>query len=410
MKQKKKQFIYISNKEYDGTVFQTQVLDWLTLFREKGVRFRLYQAFHIKDLRRPGFCRSQASAIRRRYSDFGGGLFFFPSVRFFAWINAMMLYLKILRLMLTSAEVVLFSRGLLGKEMAFLKRLPGPRVTFLFDARAASAEENRYAAIKTGNFRLKKYRKIAHIAYTEYITLSVADRVFAVSDNLMAYFESAYRTGRDKYVPYPCLSDHRKFYYSEEIRAEQRKELSIPEGRKVVLYSGGLSEEWHVAADMFRVFRVLMHTDPGIRFLILSRDQKGLQKYRSMYPELFRNVTAVSAANEEVFRYLNAADFGILFRENTPMNNVASPTKFAEYLLCGLPVIISEGVGDYTEFTRSEGCGYVLSQKELKEPDLIDVEKLLGMPGDRRKIADIGVSRLSKHSMADRLTGVFNAL
>ena len=66
--------------------------------------------------------------------------------------------------------------------------------------------------------------------------------------------------------------------------------------------------------------------------------------------------------SNEVPKYLLAADYGLLIRENTVTNQVASPVKFAEYLACGLPVIISRNLGDYSEFVTKNNCGYLLNE------------------------------------------------
>ena len=63
----------------------------------------------------------------------------------------------------------------------------------------------------------------------------------------------------------------------------------------------------------------------------------------------------IEAAYHEVNSYLNAADAGFLLREQNPLNEVASPTKFAEYCLTGLPVIMQNTVKDAFEMARSLG-------------------------------------------------------
>lgn len=62
----------------------------------------------------------------------------------------------------------------------------------------------------------------------------------------------------------------------------------------------------------------------------------------------------------EVPEYLLAADYGLLIRENSITNYVASPVKFAEYLSCGLKVIISSELGDYSALTMKHNLGYVI--------------------------------------------------
>ena len=49
MKEKVK-YIYISNLSFDGTVFVTQVLDWLHLYRDAGIHFDLFVVYPIKTI------------------------------------------------------------------------------------------------------------------------------------------------------------------------------------------------------------------------------------------------------------------------------------------------------------------------------------------------------------------------
>ena len=66
-------------------------------------------------------------------------------------------------------------------------------------------------------------------------------------------------------------------------------------------------------------------------------------------------IRVIEAAYHEVNSYLNAADAGFLLREKNPLNEGASPTKFAEYCLTGLPVIMQNTVKDAFEMARSLG-------------------------------------------------------
>ena len=79
-----------------------------------------------------------------------------------------------------------------------------------------------------------------------------------------------------------------------------------------------------------------------------------------------------------------AADYGLLIRENSFTNQVASPVKFAEYLCCGLPVIISERLGDYSEFVEKNGCGYIIKDNvqcisKIKKVSLEEKEKCFNL-------------------------------
>ena len=59
-------------------------------------------------------------------------------------------------------------------------------------------------------------------------------------------------------------------------------------------------------------------------------------------------------------------DVGLLLRDDLPVNRVASPTKFAEYCLCGLPVLTTPYVGDFSEYVRQFSLGYQVDLSNLQ--------------------------------------------
>jgi hypothetical protein len=76
---------------------------------------------------------------------------------------------------------------------------------------------------------------------------------------------------------------------------------------------------------------------------------------------------------EKVGEVLLAADYGWLVREDTVTNQVASPVKFAEYLAAGLQVIISDRIGDYSDFIKKNNCGIVISQDALPQLQKVSI-------------------------------------
>jgi glycosyltransferase involved in cell wall biosynthesis len=58
---------------------------------------------------------------------------------------------------------------------------------------------------------------------------------------------------------------------------------------------------------------------------------------------------------------LCAADAGIAFYKPTFSRLATSPVKLAEYLACGLPVIINAGVGDSDDFISAQKLGVVVT-------------------------------------------------
>jgi hypothetical protein len=95
------------------------------------------------------------------------------------------------------------------------------------------------------------------------------------------------------------------------------------------------------------------------KLLFLTGKSEDIIKLQKDFPGriLWRNVSV-----KQVPEYLIAGDYGLLIREETVTNNVASPVKFAEYLACGLQVIISKNLGDYSHFVKQNRCGHMVDE------------------------------------------------
>ena len=66
-------------------------------------------------------------------------------------------------------------------------------------------------------------------------------------------------------------------------------------------------------------------------------------------------------SHDEVARWAAAADAGLLLRESNIINRVASPTKFAEYLSVGIPVLITDSLADFARIVEEDQVGRVVA-------------------------------------------------
>lgn len=80
--------------------------------------------------------------------------------------------------------------------------------------------------------------------------------------------------------------------------------------------------------------------------LFLSQSNDDIKKLVEKFPD---QIICKHLKSADVPYYLIVGDYGLLIREETITNKVSSPVKFAEYLACGLKVIISNNLGDYSE-------------------------------------------------------------
>ena len=86
-------------------------------------------------------------------------------------------------------------------------------------------------------------------------------------------------------------------------------------------------------------------------------------------------VVIINLKREDVGKYLQAADLGLLIRKNSFVNDIASPIKFAEYISCGVPVFTANNQSDSTRFVKNYGIGFIANINYQKEDyrQIIDV-------------------------------------
>lgn len=71
--------------------------------------------------------------------------------------------------------------------------------------------------------------------------------------------------------------------------------------------------------------------------------------------------TVISVPTQNVPQFLAASDLGLLLRDNSIVNAVTFPVKFGEYMAAGVPLVITNGIGDYSEAVAREELGTVIS-------------------------------------------------
>lgn len=391
-------YIYLNAKGYDGTVFVTQIADWLKLYRENGIDFKYIHLLFYRNAISRGWVKSQLNGIRSVLPEISGVSYAFPSRGLLIKLNAFLWAKQIRKAAKGCDNIVIFSRMIYGEEFALLKKWIKKPIHIIYDARAASVEENKYNAIKSNHLTKSQFDMFSHICYTECVTCWQADKIFSVSNQLKRYLINNYGIDEDKFFIYPCLSDQNKFFFDENLRKQMRQTLGYAESNKVYLYAGGLYNAYHSLDSIVEFLDYIASKDADARFLLLSKDKIDQNEIMEHYPSLNGKFINQSIPNEEMVKYLNAADYGLLFRENVAMNNVASPSKFAEYILSGLPTLISEGVGDYSLICEPNGLGILIPEAQMKNLDTFNYEKLKNATFDRKGIADYGTQNLSKQA------------
>ncbi len=253
----------------------------------------------------------------------------------------------------------------------FLKAIY-PNLKLIYDNRGVFIEEQIYLEQwKRGGLKEKIFKAL------ENQVLKKSDHIVVVSK----VFRNA------------LLRDHPELKnLSEKISVINNKTLISSEikqddlaGRKISnkiegVYSGS-SAKWQNINEIFSFAQKCVSEIENFHFKVMTYESEKFKKLITNFGELYQYSEISEVNPDNVFVNLLSGNFGLLLRENNIVNNVSSPLKFAEYLSAGLPVVVSEGVGDTGEIIKRYNIGVIVINKDhetavkelkelLKDPDI----------------------------------------
>lgn len=240
----------------------------------------------------------------------------------------------------------------------FLSRKP----KLLFDIRGFFPEEYIDAGIWKNDSQVYKILK-----YLEKKLLRDADGFVVLTEKAREIlFPGSKVSGADErgrpVEVIPCCVDLNRFKIDlEQSRGEMREKLKL-ENRFVVVYVGSFGG-FYMTKETADFFHQAKKSDPQTFALILTQSDPEmiapLLRERGFSPEDYF-IKKVSPA--EIPAYLSASDAALSFIKPSYSKIASSPTKNAEYLACGLPLIVNDKVGDTREQVENDRTGVVISE------------------------------------------------
>jgi len=284
-------------------------------------------------------------------------------------------------------KVVIHCRGHLNAYRGLLLKKRNPGLTHVIaDLRGAAADEViQKSRGLAGKYFIPHLRKF--YLWVERQVVLQADTVLCVSRFFKEFLEANYNI--KKITVIPTFVDTSRFKYSKSLRDLYRGKLGIS-NQRVFIYSGGTAP-WQKIDRAISLFNHLSRKVDNLFMLFLTHEPHLVKRMikDQINPKDFK---VIGVPHGEVAGYLCAADVGILLREKTLTNHVASPIKFSEYMCCGLPCIISSHIGDTAEILLHGNAGIVLDS-DLDFPSPSDFQTLLSL--NRDEISDLMYSNFS---------------
>lgn len=303
-----------------------------------------------------------ADALTRQLEERGIKARFYVNWREKNWWHTILtmlgITLSLRRTLGWNQQIPILARNLFSATIAYLLAKITPHASYVIDLRGHSAAQLELAGvIRQGDMRWRLFH------WWERILFENARAVLCVSSALADYVGSKCQKPVSCYVVPSCLDTW--LINSAEPQGIGRLKSSL-NGRFVVVYSGTVTA-WNQPEPMIRLFLSIKTQQPSALFLFLTPHTEAARSYFHKYGVSENDFVLLEIPHADILHYLELGDVALLLREFNMVNRVASPVKFAEYLAAGLPVIITEGVGDCTTIVRQEHVGLVL--KSPKEAD-----------------------------------------
>jgi hypothetical protein len=248
---------------------------------------------------------------------------------------------------------IIIGRSVIATQLALMVKKRGIVKKVVYDGRGAiAAEWKEYGVIKDTGM-LNEIFELEKEAVLE------SDLQIAVSEKLVEHWRHAFNYLNKTHVIIPCTLNKvfMETVISNEAMNTSRSGLGLSATDIVFVYAGSVAG-WQ-SFELLYTFIAPILKQANSKILFLADKDVNIAKLESEFPGkvICRKVRA-----KEVPQYLLAGDYGLLIRERSVTNKVASPVKFAEYLSCGLQVIISEELGDYSEFVQKSDCGKIYTE------------------------------------------------
>ncbi|HEV7396065.1 MAG TPA: glycosyltransferase [Pyrinomonadaceae bacterium] len=253
--------------------------------------------------------------------------------------------------------------------MAIKKRLP---VKIIFDVRGLMAEEYVDA---------NHWRKDS-LPYT--LTKAMERRAFATAEGVVTLTNAIWKIIKNwdglrqrpeiAHQVVPCCADLDLFQFSESDRQRRRNELGLNE-EVVLVYSGSI-DGWYLTEQMADFFSSLLgrRSDAHALWLTPAKHERihELMTQRNVDEGRY---SVRAALPRDVPSYLSASDVGVAFIKPCFSKLASSPTKYAEYLACGLPLVINAGIGDSDSLITEEHAGALVH--DFSETDFEEAAKVI---------------------------------
>lgn len=281
------------------------------------------------------------------------------------------------------------------------------RARFLFDMRGFWVDEKVEAGHWRAGSLLVRAGKLCERRF-----FAAADAIVSLTAaGVRTFSELGYQLSPDVAVEViPTCVDLERFAPSAK---DPQLVSRLGLGGGFVLGCVGTMSNWYMRDEMLTYLGELARRFPSARLLIVTREEHDtLRRDASQRGVPLDRLILAAASFADMPRYTALFDAGVFFIRPALSKRGSAATKLAEFLACGVPVIINDGVGDSGEIVAADGVGVVLAGLDpaSREQSLSAVEAALHDPAMRERCRRAAMERFDIRAGAARYRRLYERL
>lgn len=265
-------------------------------------------------------------------------------------------YIKAREICLSEGVSIVHCRGYITSFLGVrLKRRLATK--FVFDMRGFWADEK----LESGQWNNLAFRFVyGYFKRAERMFFSYADHVVSLTEIGKRHIVDSFGVADEKISVIPtCINLDRFPERNDERRLEKRRSMGISADAQILIYSGSLGGNYplNMLASYAKEFwRIYLNG-----YLLVVTSQLDLvEEMIERFGLPAKQVKAVTSMPDEIYGWLEVADFGLIFYKSGFSNIARFPTKMAEYMAMGLYTLCSGGVGDVELILKGSNSGITI--------------------------------------------------
>lgn len=288
-----------------------------------------------------------------RYTHFEISLLPTPSIgKFITLFKGIVQIRKYLR---TEKIDVVIPRSTMPALMTLFTLRLGAKRKLLFDADGLPIEERvDFAGLQKGGAKYNRLKR------TEGEIIRRSDAVITRTVIAAKLLSEQHHVALSKFFQVVNGRDPDIFKPNNVARARIRKEWRVESNSLILIYCGSVGPQYGFN-QMLTLHQHLNNRVPSWLVLLVNNPSFTVEE---LDDDIRSRIIIRRVPVNEIPLYLSSADIGLAIRRNSLSMKGVAPIKIPEYLLCGLPVIASSGIGDSDNVLGERSFSFLMKSYE----------------------------------------------